>query len=213
MVNEEGEGPLFSSTRSAVRKDVPSCVLEAMQAAANWRLLGLLFERPRPGWLDGLRKLAGEVTDPELKVAAREAECADEGSYLLVLGPGGSVSPREVAYRPMADPGKVLSEINGYYQAFAYCPRTEDPADHVAVEMGFVGYLALKEAYALAREDAEEASTTREAIGSFLQEHLSCFVAELPQRLKESTKGHLRAAATILGKVSLLPVKTGCPFQ
>jgi len=52
-----------------------------------------------------------------------------------------------------------------------------------------------------------------EGIESFLQEYLSCAFAELPQRLKESTERHLRAAATILGKVSLLPVKTGCSFQ
>lgn len=188
MPNEAGPGI----------RDVPPAVSEALAAAVRWRLLGLLFERPRPGWLDEVRNLAREVTDPALEAVALEAERADEGNYLSVLGPGGAVSPREVAYRPMGDPGKILSEVSGYYRAFAHRPSAEDPADHVAIETGFVGYLMLKESYALARNDTDAARTTREAIGVFIRDHLGSFAEELSQRLTDSAAGHLPATAAIL---------------
>jgi hypothetical protein len=53
-----------------------------------------------------------------------------------------------------------LSDLARYYEAFGYRPRGEDPLDHVAVEVGFVAYLHLKEALALANEDDEGASVT-----------------------------------------------------
>ena len=101
--------------------------------AARWRLLGLLFERPRDGWRAEVRGLAAEVDDPRLQTATNEIADFGEGAYLAVLGPGGSVSPREVGYRPMGDPGKILSGLRTVYEAFGYRPRAEDPPDHVAV--------------------------------------------------------------------------------
>jgi hypothetical protein len=130
----------------------------ALAEAARWRLIGLLLERPRPGWHAEQRALAASA-DPVLAAISQDAERAEEGSYLRVFGPGGSASPREVAHRGWADPGRILSEVAAFYDAFAYRPGTEDPLDHVAVEAGFVGYLRLKQAYARDRGDAEGAHT------------------------------------------------------
>ena len=149
----------------------------AVAAAAEWRLLGLLFERPRPGWKAEIESVAGEVQDPALRAAAAATAATTESEYLDVLGPGGVVSPREVAYRGREDPGAILADVSSFYTAFAFHPRAEDPLDHVSVACGFAGYLRLKEAFAVATGDPESARTCAEAMARFIAEHLR-YVAE-----------------------------------
>ena len=72
------------------------------------------------------------------------------GAFLALLGPGGPVSAREIGHRPVADPGHLLATLQACYQAFAYAPVTEEAPDHVSVEVGFMAYLRLKQAFALA---------------------------------------------------------------
>jgi nitrate reductase assembly molybdenum cofactor insertion protein NarJ len=156
---------------------------ELLRQATEWRFLGLLFERPREGWWQDVEALVREVGDPELKAAAEAArEEADQGLYLALLGPGGAVSPREVAYRGMKDPGHILAEIMAFYEAFAFRPATEEPPDHLAVEAGFLGYLCLKEAYARARRNDEEAEIAGNAAARFLKDHLSVFAWPVLER-------------------------------
>jgi nitrate reductase assembly molybdenum cofactor insertion protein NarJ len=173
---------------------------QALEEAARWHLLALLFERPRSGWLDTVQRLGAELPDceAELTKVVRQASRADEGTYLATIGPGGLVSPREVAYRGFGDPGRILADLSGIYEAFAYRPRTEDPPDHVSVEAGFVGYLALKESYALAGGDDEQAELVAEARESFRVEHLGTFATKLARRLQGGPSPHLSGAAEIL---------------
>lgn len=171
---------------------------EAIAEAAAWRLMGLLFERPRPGWHEEVRALAREVDDPDLRSAAEEARDAREGAYLSLLGPGGAVSPREVAYSGSADPGAVLADLAAFHRAFAYAPRAEDPIDHAAVEIGFAGYLRLKEAYARVRGDREEAETAAGALSRFTESHLRTFAGPLARRLKGGGLSYLSRAARAL---------------
>ncbi len=177
-------------------------VNELMSEAAAWRLMGLLMERPRPGWNEELDTLAREVVDPSLRAAVEAARGASEGTYLGLLGPGGFISPREVAYRPMDDPGKILADLAGFYEAFAFVPQAEDPIDHIAVEAGFVAYLRMKEAYALARGDEEAVETTAESLNHFLDSHLGAFVESFVRSLEPSGVPYLIATAhAILRKV------------
>jgi hypothetical protein len=183
-----------------------------LQHAAEWRLLGLLFERPRPAWRLEIDALAAEVTDPALRAAAAAVRNTTEGEYLSVLGPGGAVSPREVAYRPFQDPGWILAGLNYYYEAFAFHPRAEDPLDHLAVEIGFVAYLYLKGAYARAggvREAAHAAAAAREW---FLTEHLATPARSIAARLEAAGVGALSLAARCLaGRVPAVPASDACP--
>jgi hypothetical protein len=156
---------------------------DALLMAADWRLLGLLLERPRPGWIEEVRALAAETRDVGLREAAACGAEATEGEYLALLGPGGLASPREAGYVGMQDPAWVLSEVARFYDAFAFTPRAEDPCDHVAVEVGFVAYLHLKEAFALEAGDVEAAATTRTARAEFLAEHLARIARPLADRL------------------------------
>lgn len=169
---------------------------ELLERAAEWRLLGLLLERPRPERREELAALAREVGDPALRSIAIELRDLDEGLYLELLGPGGPASPREVAYRWHDDPGWTLSDLASTYSAFGYRPRAEDPADHVAVETGFVAYLWLKEAYARLR--GEGADVTREARERFVAAHLSTLAAGLASRLEPAPAPALLALARAL---------------
>jgi nitrate reductase assembly molybdenum cofactor insertion protein NarJ len=173
--------------------------------SARWRLTGLLFERPRPGWHEEVRALASEVGDERLAAAAHAARDADEGTYLAILGPGGAVSPREVAYRNMGDPGKILSELRGFYDAFGFHPKAEDPPDHVAVEAGFIGFVKLKQAFAAARGDTEGERTTREAAQVFVERHLGSFAGDLAERLN-GMPDYLERAAAVLRQACPPPV-------
>jgi len=166
--------------------------------AAEWRLLGLLLERPRPGWHEEVAALGREVRHADLRGAAAAAAAATEGEYLALLGPAG-VSPREVSYQTFADPGALLAQLAAMYEAFAFQPRAEDPADHLAVEAGFVGYLFLKEAFARSRGERVAAATTATARQRMLAEHLTA-ARPLAQRLAAAGESYLAAASAILAE-------------
>jgi len=171
---------------------------DAIGEAARWHLLALLFERPRPGWALEVQSIAREVPDLLLRSVADAAVEATEGEYLRVLGPGGQVAAREAGHAGMRDPGWVLADLARYYDAFGYAPGSEDPLDHVAVEVGFVAYLHLKEALARACHDDEAAGITRDAREAFVREHLATFAASLARRLGPDDAGHLAGAADLL---------------
>jgi TorA maturation chaperone TorD len=174
-------------------------VRELFSEATAWRLIGLLFERPREGWLEEVEGLCREVSDSDIKAAANSArEEASEGLYLALLGPGSVVSPREVSYRGMEDPGHILADIKAFYEAFAFHPQTEEPPDHVSVEAGFLGYLTLKQAFARARGHEEEADIGAQAAERFRQFHLSTFAWPLADRLDKTEVRYLSLAARAL---------------
>ncbi len=172
--------------------------LRLVRTAAEWRLLGLLLERPRPGWREGVQAVCAEVGDRPLRTAARGALHATEGEYLRLLGPGGVISPREVAYCGHEDPGRVMAELSGFYEAFGYHPRAEDPADHIAVECGFVGYLFLKEAFGCADDDPARATLAAEARTEFIERHLARLAGAVADRLAAVDCSYLFRSARLL---------------
>lgn len=149
-------------------------LLPLLREAAGWRCLSLLLERPRESWRRDLAALIPEIGDPGLATTAAAAlGQAAEGSYLALLGPGGVVSPREAGHAPLAIPGILLGDVASFYDAFAFRPVSEEALDHVSVEAGFLGYLRLKQAFALANGDAERAGTVRAAADVFATGHLA----------------------------------------
>ncbi len=166
--------------------------------AAAWLLNGLLLERPRRGWHEEVAAMSAEVEDVGLRAAAEAAADATEGMHLALFGEGGFVSPREVTYRPQLDPGRLLSDLRGFYEAFHYAPRAEDPPDHIAVEAGFLGYLALKEVLAREAADEEAAAICAGAARRFWAEHLAQLAEPCHARLLDAGVEHLRLAAGAL---------------
>jgi nitrate reductase assembly molybdenum cofactor insertion protein NarJ len=172
-----------------------------LRQASEWRLIGLLFEPPDEMWRDEVRLLGESQSDDTLREAAELAQHeATPGLYHSTFGPGGPVSPREVAYQKLVLPGALVSEIEGYYAAFGYAPRDVEPPDHVAVEAGFIGYLRLKEAYALSRDEAEPAALAAEAAQRFLHEHLAITAQPLAAALADSPARYLARASQALSR-------------
>jgi nitrate reductase assembly molybdenum cofactor insertion protein NarJ len=163
-----------------------------LHEAAEWRLIGLLFECPVNDWCKQVKTLAKDVTDETLKQAAEAAqEEASEGIYHSIFGPGGPAPAREVSYRSWSQPGYLLSELFSYYDAFSYNPVTYEVPDHVSVEAGFIAYLRLKEAYAMDCLDYEHATVTADAARNFIDEHLSTMVEPLAKSLASSGINYL----------------------
>ena len=170
-----------------------------LKQAAEWRLIGLLFECPVGTWRDDLVALARDIDNALLGSAVAHAlEEASEGLYHSTFGPGGPAPPREVTYVKAVQLGYLLSELTAFYDAFAYQPVTRESLDHVSVEAGFVGYLRLKEAYAVARGDDEQAAVTAEAASTFVREHLAMLAEPLAATLEASGLAYLAEAARAL---------------
>ena len=181
-------------------------VTTLLKESAEWRLLGRLLERPSPEWLDDVERLRREMPEGPLQDAAAAARHASEGEYHFVFGPGGPAPPREASYHASVELGSLLAAIEGDYAAFAYQARIDEPADHVAVETGFVGYLRLKEAYALACGDAEAAGIAQRAAARFTAEHLAVMAHPLAALLAESGIDHLaRTAALVAARAGARP--------
>lgn len=158
---------------------------ELVAQAAAWRVASLLLERPRPEWQREIVKLCSEVTDRKLSACAKGADQGTEEVYHRLFGPGATVSPREVSYCGLEDPGRLMAELTSFYDAFSFQPRREEPIDHISVEAGFVGYLFLKEAYAEMRGDSESAEITKNARERFTDEHVGRCALGMIQRLSE----------------------------
>lgn len=198
-----------------------------LREAAFWRLLGLFFEAPRQGWAEEVTSLASTLPEEEdLRLAARLA--AEEGSpslYESLLGPGGPAAPRETSHRPEILPGPLLAEVAAYYENFSYAPALQEPPDHVAVECGFLGFLKLKEAFALEADQQEKALVAAEAFQSFLERHLREVAEPLAASLAPLGVFYLqKAAEELLRRTGPKPAQSlpppppegaeeGCPFQ
>lgn len=184
-----------------VPTDAP--VVDLLRAAAEWRLLSLLFSCPQADWRADLAALAAEVDDEQLHAAAEAAQSeASEGLYHTTFGPGGPAAVREVSYRQATLSGQFLAELRGLYEAFAYQSASDEPPDHVAVEADFVGYLRLKQAFARSRGEEAQTAVTADAAQRMLDEHLSAIAEPLAQSLAASGVRYLElASAALLGRV------------
>jgi len=171
-------------------------VQSLLMEAAEFRLLALLFECPRAGWLEQVSKLGQAAADPLLRAAARHApEEASEGLYHSIFGPGGPAAPREVSYLRTVQLGYLLSELSAYYDAFRYAPATQEAPDHIAVELGFFGFLRMKQAFALVCGEQAAHDTAADAAARFRDEHLSVIAQPLAAALAESGVSYLAVAA------------------
>jgi len=188
-------------------------VRSLLHDAARWMLLGRLFECPGDRWRRDLAAVSGEVEDAELHAAVRAAlDEATEGGYHSVFGPGGPAPPREASYCESIELGSLMSELAAYYEAFGYHPSAREAPDHVAVEVGFLAYLRLKEAHALAAGDADCAGITAEAAARFRTDHLAVVAAPLAALLAASDITYLaHASAQLAARVGPPPRRTFLP--
>lgn len=190
--------------------DLSERVRERLREAATWRLLGQLFECPSEQWFADIETLARELGDDALLAAAASArDTATEGQYHSVFGPGGPAPPREATYHETLELGSLMSELAVYYAAFAYNPKLQESFDHVSVEVGFIAFLKLKEAYALAAGDEEHAQVAASAADRFATDHLAMMAKPLATMLSGSHLEYLAEAARLVAERVGPPPKSG----
>ena len=166
----------------------------------------MLFEPPSSEWAHEIAALARELDDKALQQAVAGVQSMTSAEHTTTLGPGGAVSPREVGYRGREDPGQIVGDVSAFYEAFVFKSTSQEPPDHVAVECGFVGYLELKRAYALACGDEGRAAVCADARQQFIAAHLQRFAEPLAVRLRDH--GHpafAPAASVLLSRVGPAP--------
>lgn len=103
------------------------------------------------------------------------------------------VPPYETEYGAEAlfQQPQELGDLHGFYNAFGLAlNRAEhERADHVSCECEFLAFLALKEAYALGRDDAAMLEETRKAERLFLRDHLARFLPAFANKLAREDQG------------------------
>ncbi|MBM3890447.1 MAG: molecular chaperone TorD family protein, partial [Verrucomicrobia bacterium] len=125
------------------------------------------------------------------------------------FGPGGPAAPREVSHRSNVLPGQLLGELGALYQAFAYKPSSLEAPDHVAVEVGFIAYLRLKQAYAHERNDADQAAIATDAARRLIADHLRPLAEPLAKSLATSGILYLsQTASALLERIRLAAVQS-----
>ena len=188
-------------------------VTALLREAAEWRLLGLLFEYPTGSWRAQVEALARDFDGGALPgLAAAALECASEGLHIALFGPGGRVPVREVTYRGGVQFGYLMAELAACYDAFGYSPSTEESSDHLAVEAGFVAYLKMKQAFALASDDGEHAAIASEAAETFVKEHLAILVEPVAGALEAYAPDYLIQAAAVLLRHAGPSPRSGYPL-
>jgi nitrate reductase assembly molybdenum cofactor insertion protein NarJ len=187
---------------------------ELLAEAAEWRLLGLLFEYPAAGWREEVLRLGAEARDARLgELAAAAAGEMSEGLHQALFGPAGPVPLREVTYLGGVQLGYLMSELAAYYNAFGYQNADREADDHLAVEAGFVAFLKLKQAYALASGMPEQAAIAEEAMRSFIADHLCRLAHGAGQRLEAGGPDAYAAAGRALAeRTGPAPAASGYPL-
>ncbi|OGQ05845.1 MAG: hypothetical protein A2W61_06620 [Deltaproteobacteria bacterium RIFCSPLOWO2_01_44_7] len=124
-----------------------------------------------------------EVAQESLRLFSTKVACPScEGSYQLV------------------ERGPILGDVTAFYKAFQLQFLTnEGPPDSIKMELAFLSYMALKEAFALEEGLLEEAQTTFEAQKKFLLDHLGRWGEIFANRLQErTTHGYYKTLGSLL---------------
>ena len=164
-----------------------------LERAANWRMASLLFSEPRADRTAELTELAALV--PAAARAKASELAADtpirSDGYYPALGPGGCAATESAYDRAaIANRGPLIADVAAFYEAFAYPPRLTSglAPDHMAVELDFLGFLALKVAFASDQHRDEEGIVARAAYREFLEEHPAFWIDQLAERFESA--GH-----------------------
>ncbi|MBX3269327.1 MAG: molecular chaperone TorD family protein [Sandaracinaceae bacterium] len=181
-------------------------VAAELERAATYRFLSLLFVPPTDEVGQELAELAAVVA-PALRedaaLVGRSTGRAIEGLYHRVLGPSGQVPDTECAFddNTAGGRGQLIGDVAGFYEAFAFAAAPGSTADHVANELGFLGWLAIKRAYAHHAGADEEGATTDGARAAFLRDHLGRWAIAFLERLAQVGEGtHYEAVAALASR-------------
>ena len=172
-----------------------------LERAACWRFGSLLFQEPAAPRTAELQALVPSL--PAVHRAEAAALAGEQGvrseRYYSVLGPCGCPAAESSYDRAaMANRGPLIAEVSAFYEAFAYPPRlTADLVpDHVAIELDFLGFLALKIAFALHEAQDDDRDIAGKAFFEFLKNHPGYWMDALRDRLHAAGADTFARAAT-----------------
>ncbi len=170
-----------------------------LQRAATYQFLALLFLPPTAEVLEDLPVLARALPDhlrADAQALAAHAGAEVEHEYHALLGGSGRCRDCESDYEINALGGKgpLIADVAAFYRAFRFSAEELHLApDHIAVELDFLGYLAMKTAYARHADLADERAICEDAAASFLRDHVGhwtpAFFAQLDATAGESFHG------------------------
>ena len=182
-------------------------VLTWLQRASTWRFFSLYFRLPTEETEAELVALAPEVSAELRELAEMRQQLTlgeREQEFHRVLGAGG-IPACASSYddNALAGRGPMLADIAGFYQAFAYQPEKlpAEVPDHLAVELDFLAFLAMKVAFALHESREDHAAIAQQAYEKFLTEHVKDWVERFHAVLERTS------AVIYLRAVERLPVK------
>jgi TorA maturation chaperone TorD len=169
-------------------------IKQLLASGAGWHLLSLLLRCPSdtsPASIDALLpELSFGLQSEAAKIAKYVKDPDRENAYHRLLGSAGGISPYESDYygygkEGMREKGAVLGDVAAFYRAFGFDPSNEllEAPDHIAVELAFLAFLKLKEAYALMSGDHEARQICCKAEADFLDDHLLGWAPQLLDRL------------------------------
>ncbi len=187
-------------------------VLTWLHRASTWRFFSLYFRLPTEESEAELAALAPEVSAElrELAEMRQQLTLAErEQEFHRVLGAGG-IPACASSYddNALAGRGPMLADIAGFYQAFAYRPEKlpAEVPDHLAVELDFLAFLAMKVAFALHESHEDNAAIAQQAYEKFLTEHVKDWVERFHTALERTSAAiYLRAVERLMDFMSLGP--------
>jgi nitrate reductase assembly molybdenum cofactor insertion protein NarJ len=158
-------------------------------------LASTLCAYPNQGWLNSLRALAASPNAQLPDVLRTGIDQLDEtridalrSEYLRLFDlPSDRISLHESEYGRTRSLFKTntLADIAGFYRAFGFeLGSGQEMLDHISVELEFYALLQMKWLYLDQSGDPEGSAIVTDAMRSFLQDHLGCFVPAICSRLE-----------------------------
>lgn len=157
-----------------------------------YRLLASCFDFPNEERLLAIREISeglGNTGYPDsdiqnmiltLRASINEEEILRDYSVIFIKG-GVPLNESHTLkkYNSVAD-------VNAFYHAFGFSPRSGDNPDSIMYELEFLALLLLKHNVA---PNAEASEVTEKAYWDFLNEHAAEFAVALSKRIREGSAG------------------------
>lgn len=165
--------------------------VSAERRTATYRLLSAAFRRPTEELFARLEETDSDevlVAIDTLREARPDIETVRLDHAQLFVG------PFEVAAPPYGstyidDPGRVMTEstaeVEEWFRREGLDIGLDEPPDHVAAELEFVGVLALAEREASDAGETERARTHARKQYEFLSGHLGRWISELADNVRD----------------------------
>lgn len=186
------------STASGTPVDVAGWLAHA----SVLQFASLALQPPSPGVIGEMRALVTSL--PEELVGPAETLLSMpidewEPEFFSVLGPAGCATAESSYERAaQASRGPLLARVAAFYDAFGYAPeRLREVPDHIAIEFGFLSFLAMKVAFARFESRADDASVAADAYATFRERHVSVWLPDFAEALAATGSAQFAAVAAL----------------